>query len=295
MREEIQSRHESVPSEGTLYVVATPIGNLGDMTLRALETLRNVHLVAAEDTRLSGNLLKHFGISAKLISVREHNEAAGAEKITAALRAGQNVALVTDAGTPGLSDPGARVVAGVRAAACRVVPIPGASALAAAISISGLDHPHFLFYGFLPPKAGERRTALSALAALPYTLVFYEAPHRILETVADLGDVLGGARQMVLARELTKTFEQIHACLLEDATAWLNADMQRQRGEFVLLVSGAAEIETGLAASREGERVLRILLSAMPASQAVKLAAQISGVKKNTLYELALQLQSDHK
>lgn len=270
-------------------MVATPIGNLGDITLRALEILKQVDLVAAEDTRLSGHLLKHFGIGAKLISVREHNEAAGAQKILAALLAGQKVALITDAGTPGISDPGARVVAAVRAAGGRILPIPGPSALAAAISVCGLDAAHFLFYGFLPAKTGERRAALATLARLPYALVFYEAPHRIVETVADLADIFGGERELVLARELTKTFEQIHACSLGEAGAWLQADSQHQRGEFVLLLSGAIpQTESG-----EGERILRLLLPSLAVSQAVKLAAQISGVKKNALYDLALQIQKD--
>ena len=289
MQEKNKIQHEMAQGEGALYVVATPIGNLGDITLRALEILKQVDLIAAEDTRLSGHLLKHFGIGAKLLSVREHNEAAGAQKIIAALQAQQNVALITDAGTPGISDPGARVVAAVRAAGGRVIPIPGASALTAAISVCGLDAKHFLFYGFLPAKSGERRATLAALATLPYTLGFYEAPHRIVETVADLVDIFGLERELVFARELTKTFEQIHACRLEDASAWLQDDTQRQRGEFVLLLSGApAQTESG-----EGERVLRLLLPSLPVSQAVKLAAQISGVKKNALYELALHIQKD--
>lgn len=269
-------------------MVATPIGNLGDITLRALETLKQVDIVAAEDTRLTGNLLKHFGVGAKLLSVREHNELSGAQKMLEALRAGLSIALVTDAGTPGISDPGARAVAVVRAGGGHIVPIPGPSAFSAALSIAGLDSPHCLFYGFLPPKGGERRTALVGLETLPYTLIFYEAPHRILETVADLHAVLGAQRTLVFARELTKTFEQIHVCPLADAQAWLAADAQRQRGEFVLLLSGALSTHE----HREGERVLRLLLEALPISQAAKLAAQITGIKKNTLYELALQIQN---
>jgi len=276
-------------SEGLLYVVATPIGNLGDITLRALEVLKQVDLIAAEDTRQSGNLLKHFGIAAKLISVREHNEKAGALKIIEALRDGHNVALVTDAGTPAVSDPGARVVAAVRAAGFTVVPIPGASAVVAALSASGLSAAHFLFYGFLPAKGGERRSALEALKPLPYALVFYEAPHRITETVTDLFTVLGGEREIVFGRELTKAFEQIQVCPLSEASAWLEADANRQRGEFVLIVSGAsADAESGA-----GERVLKILLRELPASQAAKLAAQISGEKKNALYEMALRLKDE--
>ena len=263
---------------------------MGDITLRALEVLKRVDLIAAEDTRLSGMLLKHFGISAKLISVREHNEEAGALKIIEALHQGLNVALITDAGTPAVSDPGARVVAAVRAAGLSVVPIPGANAAIAALSVSGFQAPHFLFYGFLPPKSGERRRALEALKFLPYTLAFYEAPHRINETVADLAAILGDERDIVFGRELTKAFEQIHQCRLCEASAWLSEDSNHQRGEFVLLVSGGSADAT----SGEGERVLNILLRELPASQAAKLAAQISDEKKNALYERALQLKGEH-
>lgn len=269
-------------------MVATPIGNLGDITFRALDVLRAVDLVAAEDTRVSGKLLSHFGLAKSLLSVREHNEKAGAQKIIEALGRGQRVALVTDAGTPAVSDPGAHVVAAVRAAGFKVVPIPGASAVVAALSASGLVSPHFLYYGFLPPKRGERRGALEAVRDLPHALVFYEAPHRIKETVADLAQVLGEARTLVIARELTKVFEQIHACALGDASAWLEADANRERGEFVLIVSGAEAVDAGDA---EARRVLEILLRELPVSQAAKLAAEISGGKKKALYELALKLK----
>ena len=260
---------------------------MGDITLRALEVLKQVDLIAAEDTRLSGAMLRHFGISAKLISVREHNEEAGAQKIIEVLRNGHNVALITDAGTPAVSDPGARVVAAVRAAGLAVVPIPGANAAVAALSASGLNAPHFLFYGFLPAKSGERQRALETLKALPYTLVFYEAPHRITETIDDLLAILGGEREIMFARELTKAFEQIQICPLSEAGAWLSADPNHQRGEFVLIVSGSTQ-DASLGA---GERVLKILLGELSASQSAKLAAQISGEKKNALYEMALQLK----
>lgn len=233
-------------------------------------------------------MLKHFGISAKLISVREHNEAAGAQKIIEALQQGQAVALITDAGTPAVSDPGARVVSAVRAAGLNVVPIPGANAAVAALSVSGLNAPHFLFYGFLPPKSGERQRALETLKSLPYTLVFYEAPHRIYAAIEDLCAILGGERELLFARELTKAFEQIHACRLGEASTWLDADPNHQRGEFVLMVSGASQDATAGA----GERILKILLRDLPASQAAKLAAEISGEKKNALYALAQQLKS---
>ena len=274
--------------KNVLYVVATPIGNLQDITLRALDVLKQADLIAAEDTRVTGNLLKHFGIVAKLISVREHNEQAGALKIIDALRAGHAVALVTDAGTPAVSDPGARVVAAVRAAGLTVIPIPGANAAVAALSAAGFNTPHFLFYGFLPAKGGERRTALLSLLTLPYTLVFYEAPHRVVDTVADLVTVFGTTREIVFARELTKTFEEIHACALSEANAWLAADANRERGEYVLIVSEAAEQEKSAV---EIQRVLEILLAELPVKQAAKLAAQITGEKKNALYELALKIK----
>ena len=259
-----------------------------DITLRALEVLKQADLIAAEDTRVTGNLLKHFGIAAKLISVREHNEQAGALKIIDALRSGHAVALVTDAGTPAVSDPGARVVAAVRAAGLTVIPIPGANAAVTALSAAGFNTPHFLFYGFLPAKGGERRTALQSLLALPYTLVFYEAPHRVADTIADLVTVFGETREIVFARELTKTFEEIHACALSEAVAWIAADPNRERGEYVLIVSGAAEQEKSAV---ETQRVLEVLLSELSVKQAAKLAAQITGEKKNQLYELALKLK----
>jgi 16S rRNA (cytidine1402-2'-O)-methyltransferase len=274
--------------KNVLYVVATPIGNLQDITLRALEVLKQADLIAAEDTRVTGNLLKHFGIASKLISVREHNEQAGALKIIDALRAGHNVALTTDAGTPAVSDPGARVVAAVRAAGFTVIPIPGANAAVAALSAAGFNAPHFLFYGFLPAKGGERRTALLSLRALPFTLVFYEAPHRVSDTVADLLTTFGPDREIVFARELTKAFEQIHACPLVDAPAWLARDTNHERGEFVLIVSGALPQDQS---DVEAQRVLEILLAELPVKQAAKLAAQLTGAKKNALYELALRLR----
>ncbi len=271
-------------------MVATPIGNLGDITFRAVETLRAADLVAAEDTRVTARLLGHFGLAKSMLSVREHNEKAGAAKIVEALGQGKSVALVTDAGTPAVSDPGAHVVAAVRAAGFSVVPVPGPSALVAALSASGLTAPHFLYYGFLPAKAGERRGALAGLKELPYTLVFYESPHRIVETLADLAAVLGADRSIVIARELTKLFEQIHGCALGEAAAWLAEDANRQKGEFVLIVSGA-QGEAGGAA--EARRVLEILLRELPVSQAAKLAAEITGGKKNALYDLALQLKGE--
>ena len=268
-----------------LYVVPTPLGNLGDMSPRAIDVLRQVAWVAAEDTRHTAPLLKHFGINTRMLAAHEHNEEAVAQQIVARLGEGKSVALVSDAGTPGVSDPGARIVARVRAAGYRVVPLPGPCAAITALSASGLIDSHFLFYGFLPAKARQREEALRPLAALPYALVFYEAPHRILETVATLSSVLGADRTLVLARELTKLFETIHACPLGEALAWLQVDANRQRGEFVLLVSGAPPA----ADDGEGERVLRLLLDdGLPVRQAARLAHEITGAGKNRLYDLAL-------
>jgi 16S rRNA (cytidine1402-2'-O)-methyltransferase len=276
--------------ESALYVVATPIGNLRDITLRALDVLAATDVVAAEDTRNTAHLLGHHGISAKrLIAVHQHNERAAAEKIIALLQAGQSVAFVSDAGTPAVSDPGALLVQAVRAAGLRVIPIPGASAALAALSTAGLSEPHFLFYGFLPNKSAARRTVLQSLISHPYTLVFYEAPHRIVECVADLRAVLGGERQIVVAREITKLFETIHACALQDAEAWLLGDSNQQRGEFVLLVSGALP-QLGL--SVETLNTLSLLLEELPLKQAVQLAAKISGANRNELYQRALEIKS---
>ena len=271
-----------------LYVVPTPLGNLGDMTQRAIEVLRQVSWVAAEDTRHSAPLLKQYGCSARMLAAHEHNEEAAAQQVIARLSEGEAVALVSDAGTPAVSDPGARLVARVRAAGFRVIPLPGACAAVTALSAAGLTESHFLFYGFLPARTKQREEALRELSALPYALVFYEAPHRILEAVASLALVLGSQRTLVLARELTKMFETIHSCPLGEAHDWLLADSNRQRGEFVLLVSAAPE----LADEGEGERVLKLLLDeGLPVKQAAKLAHAITGMAKNALYELALRLK----
>jgi 16S rRNA (cytidine1402-2'-O)-methyltransferase len=271
-----------------LYVVPTPLGNLADLTRRAEEILRSVPWVAAEDTRHSGPLLKQLGAQARTIPAHQHNEHEAAARIVDKLRAGEAVALISDAGTPGISDPGARIVAAVRAAGCKVVPLPGPCAATTALSASGLLDEHFLFYGFLPAKGGQRRQALEELRDYPCALVFYEAPHRVLETVEDMAAVFG-ERTLVIARELTKLFETIHSLPLGDALAWLQEDSNRQRGEFVLMLSGApADADSG-----EGERVLKLLLGeGLPVKQAAKLAAQITGMAKNALYERALALKS---
>ena len=274
--------------ESALYVVPTPLGNLQDMSLRAIEVLKAVPWVAAEDTRHSQPLLRHFGSGARLLPAHQHNEEQAAQGVIDKLAAGEAVALVSDAGTPAVSDPGARIVARVREAGFKVVPLPGACAAVTALSASGLMAPHFLFYGFLPAKAGQRQKELEALAALPYTLVFYEAPHRVLESVEALAAAFGPERTIVFARELTKLFETIHACPLGEALEWLQADANRQRGEFVLLVEGAPED----ADDGAGERVLKLLLAeGLPVKQCAKLAAEITGASKNELYQKALALK----
>lgn len=273
-----------------LYVVATPIGNLRDISLRALDVLKNVAVVAAEDTRVTAKLFNHYGIANRLIAVHEHNEKRVAPQLLALLAAGKAVALVSDAGTPGISDPGALLVAAARAAGYAVIPVPGANAAVAAISAAGLTAPHFMFYGFLPTRAGERRRELAALAGLGCALVFYEAPHRIADSVADMRVAFGGGRRVIIARELTKMFETIHACTLDEAVGWLAASDDHRRGEFVLIVEGAARLR-----SEEGEadarHVLEVLLAELPLKQAVALAARITGGQRNALYEQALALK----
>ena len=272
----------------TLYVVATPIGNLADLGQRALETLGSVDAVAAEDTRVTRRLLAHYGIAKRLIAVHEHNEKRAVGSILALLRDGRSVALTSDAGTPAISDPGALLVAAARAAGFPVTPVPGPNAAIAALSASGFAAPHHLFYGFLPERAAARRRALAGLARLPFTLVFYEAPHRVEECVSDLRAVLGDKRRVVLARELTKLFESVHACTLAEAADWLAGDPVRRKGEFVLIVEGAAETT---AAEDAGPRALEALLGELPLRRAVDLAARITGGRKNELYKLALVLK----
>jgi len=276
--------------ECALYVVATPIGNMRDISLRALDVLAGADTIAAEDTRNSAHLLTYHGITARrLLALHQHNERGAAAKVIALLAQGQSVALITDAGTPAVSDPGALVVEEVRAAGYRVIPIPGANAAVAALSAAGLAAPHFLFYGFLPNKSAARCKELQSLLEHPYTLVFYEAPHRIIECIADLRTVFGDERQIVLAREVTKLFENIHRCRLDEAMDWLNSDPNNLRGEFVVLVSAAPARAEGISA--EVEHVLTVLLKELPLKQAVQLAVQITGVARNELYQRALSLK----
>lgn len=271
-----------------LYVVATPIGNLGDITQRAIDTLRAADWVAAEDTRHSQPLLRHFGIDARLLPVHEHNEASAATGVIERLAAGQSVALITDAGTPAVSDPGARLVARVREAGFRVVPIPGACAAIAALSVSGLGECGFRFVGFLPAKATQKRRLLENFAGADEHLVFYEAPHRVAETLADLLSAFGGERRVVIAKELTKLFETIHVCPLADALAWLGGEAGRERGEFVLIIE--ARPVASRAEEDDGVRILDVLLEeGLSVKQAAAIAARLSGASRKPLYELALR------
>jgi probable S-adenosylmethionine-dependent methyltransferase, YraL family len=276
---------------GSLYVVATPIGNLRDITLRALDVLKSVDIIAAEDTRNSAHLLQHYGIATQLTALHEHNERAVTEKLLARLGEGKSIALISDAGTPAISDPGSHLVKIARQRGFRVTPIPGPSAATAAVSAAGTDSAHYLFYGFLPAKPAARRKALQPLAHLPYTLIFYEAPHRILECVDDLAAAFGPEREVTFARELTKLFETLHTCRLEEARPWLEGDAHRQKGEFVLVVE-AYTGEEGEAEEAEALRILQVLLLELPLKQAVKLAAEITGQKKNHLYEQALEMRA---
>ncbi len=278
--------------EGVLYVVATPIGNLRDLSMRALEVLRTVDIIAAEDTRVTQKLLASFQIMTKTISVREHNERREAERIINWLREGKSIAQVSDAGTPAVSDPGAILVDVVREAGLKVVPIPGCSAVVTALSASGFTQNQFLFYGFLPPKSGQRKKALQILVDAPYALVFYEAPHRIEECLADMAEIFGAERRVLLARELTKTFETIHRCQLGQVAAWFASDSNQTRGEFVVIIEGAPEVEADESISPETLRVLGILLKGLPVKQASGLAAEITGANKKQLYDAALKLKA---
>lgn len=274
----------------SLYVLATPIGNAGDISLRGLHVLSLVDAVACEDTRNTGHLLTRYGLSRPLIAAHQHNEREVADKLIARLQAGERIALVSDAGTPAVSDPGARIVDAVKQAGLRVIPIPGASAAVTALSASGLLNDRFYFVGFLPAKSKQRESVLQDLRAIPATLVLYEAPHRIEETVQALTQVFEPTRQLVFARELTKLFEEIHRCPMSQAQAWLQENADRKKGEFVLLVGGAAQTDD---VAEQATRILRILLEDCSVSQAAALAAKITGQKKNMLYQQALAMQGE--
>ncbi|WP_049723567.1 16S rRNA (cytidine(1402)-2'-O)-methyltransferase [Gilvimarinus polysaccharolyticus] len=273
-------------SSGTLYVVATPIGNLGDMVPRAVHVLQSVALIACEDTRHSARLLEHFAITSRCVAYHDHSDDKRTEQILAQLQAGEEVALISDAGTPLVSDPGYRLVRAARHNGIRVVPIPGACAFVAALSAAGLPSNRFTFEGFLPAKAGARQAALAALADEPRTLIFYEAPHRVLACVKDMEQAFGSERELVIAREITKTFETIHTATAAQMVEWIAADSNQERGEIVLLVHGAPERKAGMSA--EVERVMTLLLEELPVKQAAALGAKLTGGKKNELYQWAL-------
>lgn len=276
-------------ASGTLYIVATPIGNLNDITLRALEVLKQVDLIAAEDTRHSKKLLDAYSINTRLMSVHDHNEADRAGFLVELLGKGQSVALISDAGTPLISDPGYRLVRAVREAGHPVVTIPGACAAVAALSIAGLPTDRFLFAGFLSAKQQARRTALEALLRESATLVFYESPKRIVELVQDIALVLGEARQIAVAKELTKTFETVHTGTPPEVLAWLQADDNHQRGEFVVLVEGCAEDESDAVLDPKTLRALALAREQMPLKKACALVSELTGVPKNQLYDIALK------
>jgi 16S rRNA (cytidine1402-2'-O)-methyltransferase len=268
---------------GSLWVVATPIGHREDLSARAIETLRAVKVIAAEDTRHSRPLLVHHGIDAPLIALHEHNERDAVDAIVRRMTAGESVALISDAGTPLISDPGFRLVRAARAAGIRCIPVPGACAAIAALSVAGLPSDRFVFEGFLPPKAAARRSRLQELAGDARTVIFYESSHRVAESLVDMRDIFGAEREAVLARELTKMFETVLGEPLAELAARVAADPDQQRGECVILVAGRGEEADAKLA--EGQRVFAILRDELPPAKAAKLAAAISGAPRKLLYE----------
>lgn len=284
---------------GTLYIVATPIGNVADLSLRALHVLGLADAIACEDTRNTGQLLSRVGLQRPLVAVHEHNEREASVRIVERLAAGERIAYVSDAGTPGISDPGARLVEAVRAAGLKVVPLPGPSAAVTALSVAGdmleAGEGRFTFVGFLPGKPKARQDAIAKLAALDHAWVIYEAPHRIADTLAALAEGLPGTRRLLIGRELTKLFEEAPVMTVADAPAWLAAEAARGKGEFVLVVEGAGRAEGAGddTPDPEAERVLKLLLPELPAKRAAKLAAAITGAKTDALYKLALAQRAD--
>lgn len=277
----------------TLYVVATPIGNLADMTLRALAVLSKADVVCAEDTRVTSQLLSAYGIQARLLSVREHNERQMAEKVIAALAEGKTVAQVSDAGTPAVCDPGARLVESVREAGFAVVPVAGASAVMAALSVAGVADSTFYFAGFLPAKAGERQKRLAGWQEADFPVVMFETPHRIEATLADM-QTLFPERRLMLGREISKTFETFLSGTVNDLVARLQEDNNQSRGEMVLVLHPAAlREESGL--PPEAEKVMKILAAELPTKQAAELASKISGANKKALYDLALEWKKQER
>ncbi|MES2218788.1 MAG: 16S rRNA (cytidine(1402)-2'-O)-methyltransferase [Pseudomonadota bacterium] len=276
-------------SVGILYIVATPIGNLQDMSLRAIEILKSVSGIVAEDTRHSQPLLQHFSIATPVAALHEHNERERTQQLLQRLQKGEDIALISDAGTPLISDPGYYLVREAQQAGIRVVPIPGACAAIAALSAAGLATDRFIFEGFLPAKAGARDHRLTALRNESRTLVFYEAPHRVLDLLQAMLTIYGPERRVVIARELTKLFETIKSAPLQELVEWVSADPNQQRGEIVILVEGLKEIADSTLL--EMQRILTTLLTDLPLKQAVELTAKITGIKKNEVYALALEIK----
>lgn len=277
---------------GRLFVVATPIGNLDDISDRAVEVLRSVDVILAEDTRHSAGLLKRFGIGTRVTAFHEHNEAKMKDAIIAKLEGGLDAALISDAGTPLISDPGFQLVRSAHQHGVRVIPIPGPSAVLAALCASGLPTDRFLFEGFLPRRRDARRLRLRALASRTETLVMLESAHRVLAALEDMVEIFGATRMGAIAKELTKIFETVRLDTLANLYAWLGEREERQRGEFVIVVAGAERAETDTDAYRE---LLQSLLNELPLKTAVRLAATISGASRNRLYALALKLSSERE
>jgi len=271
---------------GCLFLVATPIGNLSDITLRALETLKQVNLIAAEDTRHSSRLLQHYGIKTPVTSLHDYNEIKCSQFICAQLQQGKNVALISDAGTPLVSDPGYHLVKTVTASNFPIIPIPGACAAIAALSAAGLPTDKFIFEGFLPAKTNQQLQHLQDLITETRTLIFYESPHRLLQTINNMLTAFGPDRYVVIAKELTKMFETIYGNTLIEIQKWLLADPQRQKGEFVILVKGTEKTVT---INPEILRILELLAKELPSKQAASLTAQITGANKNQLYQLLIK------
>ncbi len=276
---------------GVLYVVATPIGNLDDMSVRAVNILQQAALIAAEDTRHSARLLQHFFIKTPCTALHDHNEQSQIEGLMARLMAGESIALISDAGTPLISDPGYRLVAAAQEAGIRVSPIPGACAAIAALSAAGLPSDRFVFEGFLPAKSGARRTRLEVLSNESRTLIFYEAPHRIVECLHDLCELMGPGRRIALGRELTKTFETMRRMPAAELRDWVSTDLHQQKGEIVLVVEGAPD-SAGTPGDAETDALLTKLLRYLPVKQAAQLAAELTGGRKNALYDRALVLHA---
>jgi 16S rRNA (cytidine1402-2'-O)-methyltransferase len=277
-------------SKGVLYVVATPIGNLQDLSARAIATLKGVSRIAAEDTRHSARLLSHYGIDTPMVALHEHNEREITPQLLDRLAAGDDLALISDAGTPLISDPGFCLVRAARAAGFRLTPVPGPAACIAALSVAGLPADHFVFEGFLPARAAARRRRLEELKRENRTLVFHESSHRIVECLGDMAEILGGDRPAVIARELTKVFETIESGALDALRIWLQADPNQQRGEFVVLVQGSPAAGDG-ALDEASRQVLAVLVEELPLKQAASLAAKITGLSRNELYAQALEMK----